>query len=69
MKKGLRLIFLAAALALTFWQVTATPAWALPNCDDWQGRACTTPGKHWVCSGLVYWYCECDADLLYWNCW
>lgn len=69
MKSGMRLIFLTVALVLACWLVPATPAWALPNCDSWQGRACTSPGKLQVCSGLVFWYCECDADGLFWNCW
>ena len=39
--------------------VTATPAWALPNCDNWQGRACH-PGKLQA-PGPNIGLCECAA--------
>ena len=63
MKRISMLLALVAILALTAWLGDARPAYAMPNCSDLRGQACSTLGQQfncWTQSGGIG-VCRCMA--------
>ncbi len=71
MNKAVRLALLLSLIALTSWISMPKAAYALPVCNNINGRACLTPNKTWQCTwigGGGEGVCICDSETLTWDC-
>jgi hypothetical protein len=52
MKNAFRLALLLALAFAAFWMSTPKPAYALPTCDNLDGRSCLREGQGIACNWL-----------------